>query len=392
MIARIIVLLLLLIAVPDLYFHWHYLRRKKGYGMWKRILFWLPALGMTAYALALTTVDGFAPTDINWLYLFLLLLGLIVVPKALFALCSWLGLIVCRMRKSRHNWGNAIGLVLALLSVYVIVYGSTLGVMNLKVRHVEVAFADLPPAFDGYRIVHISDIHAGSLTGFRDRLLDRAVDSINAQQADMVVFTGDIQNILPQELDHIQPRLSSISAADGVFAVLGNHDYANYIVTDEDTRRLNEQQTQSRIRSMGWQLLMNDSRVVKRQSDSIVVAGTEDNCPSRYRKNPLNRSNIGQAVKGAGEGSFLVMLQHAPRLWTDSILGKTHAQLTLSGHTHGGQIRLFGWAPARVVEKHVAGLYNEGNRALYVSAGLSGLVPFRFGVPPEIAVITLRRK
>ena len=122
------------------------------------------------------------------------------------------------------------------------------------------------------------------------------------------------------------------------------------------------------------------------------IAGTEDNCPSRYRKNPLNRSNIGQAVKGAGEGSFLVMLQHAPRLWTDSILGKTHAQLTLSGHTHGGQIRLFRWAPARVVEKHVAGLYNEGNRALYVSAGLSGLVPFRFGVPPEITVITLRRK
>ncbi|MCR4853576.1 MAG: metallophosphoesterase [Prevotella sp.] len=392
MIARIIVLLLLLIAIPDLYFHWHYLSRRKNYSMWKRLLFWLPAVGMTAYALALTTVDGFAPTEINWLYLFLLLLGLIVIPKAVFALCSWLGLMVCRMRKSRRNWGNAIGLLLALLTIYFIAYGSTLGVMNLKVRHVELAFSDLPASFDGYRIVHFSDIHAGSLTGFREKLLDRTIDSINAQKADMAVFTGDLQNILPQELDGIQSRLSTISAHDGVLAVLGNHDYANYIEAEESTRHLNEQQTQSRIRSMGWQLLMNENRMVKRNNDSIFVAGTEDNCPSRYRKGPLNRSDIGRSTHGVGDQSFLIMLQHAPTLWADSILGKTHAQLTLSGHTHGGQVRLFGISPARAITKYVAGIYNEGERALYVSAGVSGLVPFRFGVPPEITVITLRKK
>ena len=392
MIARIIVLLLLLIAVPDLYFHWHYLSRKKGYNRWHRLLFWLPALGMTAYALALTAVDGFVPTDINWLYLFLLLLGLLVIPKALFALCSWLGLIVCRMRKSRRNWGNAIGLLLALLSIYVITYGSTLGVLNLKVRHVEFASADLPAAFDGYRIVHFSDVHAGSLTGFRAQLLSRTIDSINAQHPDMAVFTGDIQNTNPQELDQVQPLLSQVEAADGVFAVLGNHDYARYKTAPAADRRLNEHQTQSRIRSMGWQLLMNEHRSIHRQNDSIVVAGTEDDCPSRYNDDETPRSDIAHSVAGVGEEAFLLMLQHAPQLWADSILQKTHAQLTLSGHTHGGQVRLFGLSPMKVVSRYDAGMFTSGNRALYVTAGVSGLVPFRFGVPPEIVVITLRKK
>lgn len=392
MIARIIVLLLLLIAVPDLYFHWHYLHRRKGYGRWRRLLFWLPALGMTAYALALTAVDGFAPADINWLYLFLLLLGLLVVPKAVFALCSWLGLMVCRVRKSRRNWGNAIGLLLALLSIYVITYGSTLGVLNLKVRHVEFVSSDLPAAFDGYRIVHFSDVHAGSLTGFRARLLDRAVDSINAQHADMAVFTGDIQNMSPHELDAAQPALSSIRANDGVFAVLGNHDYMRYKKASADDRRLNDMQTQSRIRSMGWTLLMNEHRTVHRQGDSIVVAGTEDNCPSRYNPDATPRSDIAHSVEGVGEQAFLLMLQHAPELWADSILQKSHAQLTLSGHTHGGQVRLFGLSPMKVVSRYDCGLFQSGDRALYVTAGVSGLLPFRFGVPPEIVVITLRKK
>ena len=135
MIAHIIVLILLVIAVPDYYLHRRYLRRRRGYTLKWRFLWWLPAIAMAVYALALSAVSDFAPTEIGYLYLFLLLLGLLVVPKVIFALCSSIGLLVCRLSHSRQNWGNAVGMVLALLAIGATIYGSTLGITRLKVRH-----------------------------------------------------------------------------------------------------------------------------------------------------------------------------------------------------------------------------------------------------------------
>ena len=391
MIARIIVLLVALIVLPDVWLYRRHLRRRPLRRLW-RTLFWVPAVVLVCYALALSAVDHFAPHEINYLFFFLLLLGLLVVPKALYALCSALGSLRCRLLHKRHNWGNALGLLLAVLSVAAIVYGSTVGVMQLKVRQVEYASADLPEAFDGYRVVLFSDVHAGTLIDFRDRLVDKLVDSINAQHADLAVFAGDLQNVWPEELDRVQGRLSRISAADGVMAVLGNHDYAKYVRVDAATRELNELQTQTRIRSMGWQLLMNEHRKVRRGHDSIVVAGTEDVSGAIYEKGYPVRCDVPKAVEGIGRQAFVLMVQHAPVVWRDSILPQSHAQLTLAGHTHGGQVRLLGLSPYRLLSKYDAGMFYEGDRAMYVSSGVSGVVPFRLGVPPEIVVVTLRKK
>ena len=391
MIAHIIVLLLLLIVVPDYYLHRHYLRRRRGY-TWKwRFLWWLPALVMAVYALALTFSSDFAPTEIGYLYLFLLLLGLIVVPKVVFALCSSVGLLVCRLTRSRRNWGNAIGLLLALLVVIGTIYGSTLGVTRLKVRHEEFVSKEIPEAFDGYRIVHFSDAHVGACTGYRSVILEKMVDSINAQHPDMVAFTGDIQNKLPSELDRVQPLLSKIQSRDGIFAVMGNHDYAKYIGGDPIECNLNEALTESKIRSLGWTLLINENRTVRRGNDSIFVVGTGDDYDSRYQPDRSKRSNFRKAMEGISDKSFALMLQHAPQLWPDSVLNHTTAQLTLSGHTHGGQVRILGFAPISLREDYWGGMYQEGHRALNVSTGVSGLIPFRIGMTPEIVVITLRR-
>ena len=391
MISRIIALLVALIVLPDVWFYRRHLGRRPLRRLW-RTLFWIPAVALVCYALALSAVDHFAPREINYLFLFLFLLGLLVVPKAIYALCSALGSLWRRLFHKRHNWGNAIGLLLAILSVVGIIYGSTTGVMQLKVRQVEYASADLPEAFDGYRIVEFSDVHAGTLIDFRDPLIDKMVDSINAQKADLVVFVGDLQNMWPEELDRVQGRLSRIGAKDGVMAVLGNHDYAKYVKVNAATRELNELQTQTRIRSMGWQLLMNENRKIRRGRDSIVVAGTEDVCGAIYEKGYPVRCDVPKAVEGIDKRSFLLMLQHAPIVWPDSILPQSHAQLTLAGHTHGGQVRLFGLSPYLFVSKYDAGMFYEGDRAMFVSSGVSGVVPFRLGVPPEIVVITLRKK
>lgn len=388
MIARIFIFLLFLIILPDVYLDLHYLRKKKNYTWWKRLLWWLPALLMLAYTIKMAIEPNFIPDNPAWIDNYLLLLCLLIVPKAMFTICSVIGLFFCRLRKKRRNWGNLAGLVLSLILIYIFVYGSTLGIRKLNVKHVDVTFKDLPASFDGYRIVHWSDAHVGSYLKSRRPILQRAVDSIRAQQADMVVFTGDLQNLQPSELYPFVGLFRSIKANDGVYSVLGNHDYSGYIHADAAVKVANERETISRQRQCGWTVLLNENRSIYRGRDSIVIAGEEnDGLPPH----PM-RGDIHQTLRGVGDDAFVVMLQHDPSAWRRHILPESNAQLTLSGHTHGGQISVFGIRPSKFMYPEDWGLYQVGNRFLYVTAGLGGLVPFRFGVPAEIVVITLHRQ
>ena len=388
MIARIFIFLLFLIILPDVYLDLHYLRKKNNYTWWKRLLWWLPALLMLAYTIKMAVEPNFIPDNPAWIDNYLLLLCLLIVPKAMFSICSVIGLFLCRLRKKRRNWGNLVGLVLSLILIYIFVYGSTFGIRKLNVKHVDVTFKDLPASFDGYRIVHWSDAHVGSYLKSRRPILERAVDSIRAQQADMVVFTGDLQNIQPSELYPFIGLFRSIKAKDGVYSVLGNHDYSGYIHADAAVKVANERETISRQRQCGWTVLLNENRPIYRGSDSIVIAGGEnDGLPPH----PM-RGDIHQTLRGVGDDAFVVMLQHDPSAWRRHILPESKAQLTLSGHTHGGQISVLGIRPSKFKYPEDWGLYHEGDRFLYVTAGLGGLVPFRFGVPAEIVVITLHRQ
>lgn len=289
--------------------------------------------------------------------------------------------------RCRRKWVRFLLLLPLLLCWWVFLWGAYVGVRQIEVVHVEFASADLPEAFDGYRIVQFGDAHVGTFTGWRSEILKSVVDSINAQDADMVAFTGDLQNKEPDEIKAKMSLLSTIKARDGVFSVLGNHDYALYL--DEDDPEVidrNLGNTQSYQLDMGWTLLNNGRRRISRDSASIVVAGMENDGEGRFPQ----RGNINDALFGVSRSEFVVMLEHDPTSWRRKILPHCHAQLTLSGHTHGGHLHLLGWTPASLVYRDYQGLYRMGSRALYVTKGIGGVVPFRFATPAEIVVITLR--
>lgn len=387
MIARIFPLLVLLIILPDIYLHFRCWTKKKDYHSFRRLLWWWPSLLMLVYTGVLAVINDFAPDNLVALYVYLFLIGLIVVPKALYALCAFVGRIGCRITRSPYNYGKLIGLLLAIFAIVVLLYGSTRGFHTLKVNHVEFQFCDLPKAFNGYRIVQFSDLHVGSYMG-DTKMVRKVVDSINAQHADMVVFTGDIENMKATELDCVQNILSQLSAKDGVYSVLGNHDYSFYIKADSTTKVLNEILLQRKERSMGWNLLMNEHKILHRGSDSLVIAGMENDSESPYP----NKGDVGKTLSQVDSSAFVVMLQHDPSAWRRHILPLSNVQLTLSGHTHGGQIRFLGWSLARLKYREWSGEYHERERILLVSNGIGGFVPLRYGVPPAIEVITLKQR
>lgn len=276
--------------------------------------------------------------------------------------------------------------ILAMLS-YVILIGLYVDIDKVQVKHVTYESVQLPRAFDGYRIVQMTDAHLGTFTGARKALLKAFVDSVNALHPDMVVFTGDLQNRRPNELYEHIPTLRGIKAKDGIYAVMGNHDYPMYVrdVTPEQKRAyLNE--TMSIIRSLGWHLLVNDNAVIRRCNDSIVIAGMDND--GNGRKFP-QRGDVGKTLRGVGDKAFIVMLEHDPSAWRRKILPHTNAQLTLSGHTHAMQFEVMGWSPASLLYDEWGGMYSEGDRSIYVSTGMGALIPFRFGVPGEVVEVRL---
>lgn len=388
MIARIILPILIMTIVPFLYVDLRYLKRR-GCSWQKRLLWWLPAIIMTVYSISLSLIKGFAPSDTTVMNLYLFLLGFIVVPMFVFMLCSLVGLGICRLFRKKRNYGNLLGLLLIFALWYILIYGSTIGFSKVVVRHVEFASADLPASFDGYRIVHISDLHVGTYDESRSHILQKAVDSINAQHADLVLFTGDLQNREPQELYPYTDLLSSIKAKDGVFSVMGNHDYADYIKADAVAKAANLRETQRLERSFGWNLLVNEHSSVKRGSDSIVIAGMENDGDGKHFP---QKGDMAKTLAGVPDNAFTIMLEHDPTSWRRKILPHSDVQLTLSGHTHAMQFSLFGWSPSTLVYSEWGGMFYEGARAINVSTGLGGFLPFRFGVPGEVVVITLRAK
>ncbi len=326
---------------------------------------------------------------------FFFLMGLVVAPLVCYLITRWL----LPKRVRRYTF-----LACTLFIWGTVAYGYLVGFQQLQVHHVEFASHDLPEAFDGYRIVQFSDAHIATCKGSKRWLLQRAVDSINAQRADAIVFTGDMQNIYPDELPPFAAILRQLKAKDGVFAVLGNHDYAVYQQGSESEKERRCQETVRNIREMGFDLLLNEHRTILRPSqqsdantpstigntnDSIVIAGMEN--WGKAKRMP-RRGDVGKTLAGVSDSAFVVMLQHDPTCWREKILAESRAQLTLSGHTHGGQASVFGWSPVSFSYNEWGGFYHEGERSLYVSTGLGALIPFRLNQPGEIVVITLRKK
>jgi hypothetical protein len=405
MIARAPYLFLLLILIPDLYFDLHYWRHK--FQGKQRLLRWIPSIILVALTIKLAYEKNFIPDNPNILWIYLLLLGLIAVPKAVFMLCSIVGLGFCKLFRSHRNIGNLVGLLCVPVIWFILLYGSFVGFNKLEVNRQTFVSDDLPQAFDGYRVVILSDTHVGSYNKRNAYVLQQTIDSINAQQPDIVVFLGDIQNAEPKEIYPHMDVMSSLKAKDGIYAVLGNHDYGDYICGNTARKVANCRETMSLERQMGWTLLMNEHRYIDRNKSSIIIAGMENDGDGI--KFPQN-GNIKQTLKGVSSSPpesggargglksginvprpFVLMLEHDPSSWRRKIIPDGRAQLTLSGHTHKMQFSLFGWCPLTLTGKEVSGWYTEGNQSLFVTAGLGGLIPFRFGSTGEIVVLTLKK-
>jgi len=384
MIARSLLLFILIIVVPTLYID---LRYRHRYPIWKRAIYWLPTLAMLAFTIVLGQERNFIPDDPTIIYIYLLLLGGISIPKLVFVICSIAGLAFCKMRHSRKNYGNLIGLLLAPCIWYILLYGSFVGFYKMDVNRQTYYSPELPAAFDGYKVVLFSDAHVGSFLGSKQWLLQRAVDSINAQRPDMIVFTGDLQNIQPTELYRQRDILAQLKAKDGVYSVLGNHDYAEYVGCDEAMKVANCRETVSLERQMGWTLLLNEHRVVDRDNSRIIIAGMENDGDGRHFP---QKGDIAKTLEGI-DHDFTIMLEHDPSAWRRKIIPDGRAHLTLSGHTHNMQFGIFGWSPMKLTGREVNGWYQEGRQSLFVTAGLGGLIPFRFGANGEIVVITLKK-
>lgn len=391
MIARAPYLFILLIIIPDLYFDFHYWRRK--YSLGQRFCRWLPTIGLVVYTIYLMYEKNFIPDNPNILYIYLLLVGLIAIPKLVYMLCSITGLTFSKLihrKSSKHpakNYGNLIGLVCVPVIWYIVLYGSFIGFNKVEVNRQTFTSPNLPKAFDGYKVVLFSDAHVGSYTARNEHVLKKAIDLINTQHPDMIVYTGDIQNTQPQDIYRHMDVLSSLRAKDGIYSILGNHDYGDYICGNTAKKVANMRETMSLEKQMGWTLLMNEHRYIDRGKSHIIIAGMEnDGDGIRFPQ----KGNIKKALKGINDDDFILMLEHDPSSWRRRIIPDGRAQLTLSGHTHKMQFALFDWCPMSLTGKEVNGWYTEDEQSLFVTAGLGGLIPFRFGAPGEIAVITLK--
>ena len=300
--------------------------------------------------------------------------------------------IVAAIRKlmGKEFWKSfKVGLWILLLPPLALLYGAFIERNHAQTNNVEIVSDNVPSSFDGYKIVHISDIHLLSFIG-REEALARMVEKINAQEPDAILFTGDIVTLNSSEFDTTKDILAKLHANDGVFSILGNHDYSLYTrweseeLLKKDADAIIQQQ-----RAFGWNLLLNENRNIVRGTDTLSIIGVE-NTSTKHKFRSFG--NLGTALQGA-EGEFKILLTHDPSHWRNEVLPTTDIDLTLSGHTHAMQSTLFGWSIISFVYKEYMGLYKEGNRYLYVNIGLGEtMFPFRVGARPEITVITLKKR
>lgn len=293
---------------------------------------------------------------------------------------------------SRRKFVGQVALGLAAIPFSSLLYGMHKGRYNYKVFKHTLYFDDLPEAFDGYRITQISDIHSGSFKN-KDEV-KYGLDLLNDQQSDVVLFTGDLVNNTSREMREWKELFGGIKARDGVYSVLGNHDYGDYYRWDsEEEKRANMEEMKNVQAEMGWDLLLNEHRFIERGGERIALVGVEN-----WGLGFKQAGDLDQASEGLDEKDFKVLLSHDPTHWQAQVKGNPkYYHLTLSGHTHGMQFGIeipgwLRWSPAKLRYKNWAGLYEEYGRYLNVNRGFGYIgYPGRVGIWPEITVIELRR-
>lgn len=317
----------------------------------------------------------------------------IYVPKAVFVVCDLLGKLPQLFKRARIKTLTWFSAVFCVLLFGLMWWGALINRYRVDVVDVPVAFNDLPEAFEGLRLVQISDLHVGTF-GADTSFVDKLVSQINGLKPDVVVFTGDIVNRRTDELLPFVSVLSRIEAPMGVYSVLGNHDYGDYYRwPTEEEKEYNLQQLKGLQADMGWKMLNNSTAWLYAGGDSIALVGVENVGDPPFTV----YGDLDVAYPGdLSDDVFKVLLSHNPAHWDEDIASSPdkNIALTLSGHTHAMQMELFGVSPAVWRYPHWGGMYedNDGHR-LYVNIGAGEVgIPTRIGATPELTLFTFKQR
>ncbi|APZ46054.1 phosphoesterase [Polaribacter reichenbachii] len=292
----------------------------------------------------------------------------------------------------RRKFISQLALGLAAIPFVSFIYGIIQGKYNYKVIKYQLSFDDLPAAFDGYTITQISDIHSGSFTN--KEKIQYGVDLINEQKSDLMLFTGDIVNNQADEMDGWIDVFAKLEAKEGKYAILGNHDYGDYMdwKTPEDKTN-NFKKVKEIHQKIGFDLLLDEHRYLEKDGQKIALLGVEN-----WGKGFNQAGDLQKASANVKKEDFKILMSHDPSHWQEKVkMDDFNYHLTLSGHTHGLQMGIeipgfFKWSPSQYVYKQWAGLYQEFGRFINVNRGFGyHAFPGRVGIWPEITVIELKK-
>ncbi|WP_114791681.1 metallophosphoesterase [Niabella yanshanensis] len=293
-------------------------------------------------------------------------------------------------RISRSSFLTWLGIISGGTMFSSFIYGLS-NKYNYQVKNIKIPFANLPAAFKGLKIVHISDIHTGSFTNYK--AVNKGIDLILSQNPDLILFTGDLVNNKSDEVGEYQKIFGRLKAPMGVYSVLGNHDYGDYVQWKTQTEKAENLDALKKIHAdMGWRLLLDEHLPLEKDNATIGLVGVQN---ISGRGSFHSYGSLAKAMQGAGNYPFKILMSHDPSHWDTEVSTKfTDVDLTLSGHTHGMQFGVeipgFRWSPVQYVYKHWAGLYEQQQQKLYVNRGFGFIgYPGRVGILPEITVIEL---
>ena len=294
---------------------------------------------------------------------------------------------------SRRKIISQIALGIAAVPFFSTIYGILKGKYDYRVHKVSLYFKDLPSAFDGFKLVQLSDIHAGSFDN-RDAV-QKGIRLTNAQQGDLFLFTGDLVNNKAEEMYPWIEDFKQLKGKYGSFSILGNHDYGDYIKWENESEKSeNLEKLKVVHKKLGYHLMLNETIYIEKEGAKIALIGVEN----WGKKGFVKHGDLDKAVESVDNNLFKILLSHDPSHWEAVTLNHDKfIHLTLSGHTHGMQFGIeipgFKWSPSQYIYKQWAGLYKHAEKYIYVNRGFGFLgFPGRVGILPEITVIELRKK
>lgn len=407
----------ILLLLIDFYV-WGLIKKKVfTYNRWVKIFtasfYWLPLLLLIASTLAVS----FWPAD-SWniwfrnilygtifsFYVAKVLMAIILLFSDLLRLLKGLLQMFSQSRKSEEKPENTklsragflenMALITGGLVISSMFTGMFKWVHDFDLKSIQLRLGKLPAIFNGYRIVQISDLHLGGWAS--ESSFENAIQQINDLDADLIVFTGDLVNYRTDEALRFRSMMASLKAKDGVYAILGNHDYGDYVNwPDRAEKKKNLDALVNLYHQANWKLLRNENAVITREGEKLALIGVEN-----WGANPRfpQYGDVIKASKGLGNVPVKILLSHDPSHWNAVITEQhTDIQLTLSGHTHGFQFGVeipgIRWSPAQYIYKQWAGLYqhDQNDQYLYVNRGLGSIgYPGRIGILPEITLIELQ--